>query len=135
MGVLLVCGGRRYSDITFAFDALDRMAARMTITAVRHGAARGADAIANAWARDRGYTIERFPADWTRGRSAGPERNHRMIMAKPHPVACVAFAGGGGTAGTVRLCRLHEIPVWHPDVQPVPPWETYAARTTALEGT
>lgn len=44
------------------------------------GGARGADAIGEEWAKIRGLPIERFDADWPKGRGAGFERN--QIMAK-----------------------------------------------------
>ena len=43
------------------------------------GCARGADKAGEAWARDHGVPVVRFPADWRRhGRKAGPMRNREM---------------------------------------------------------
>ncbi len=112
VGVLLVCGGRRFAARLAAFDALDRMARRMVIKCVRHGAAKGADSMADEWGHARGYPVERFPADWSRGCLAGYERNRRMAHTDPRPVACVAFPGGAGTASMADLCRYADIPVW-----------------------
>jgi hypothetical protein len=78
---------------------------------VRHGAARGADLLADAWAKVRGIPVDPYPADWaTYGRGAGPIRNRAMV-ADGNVVGCVAFPGGKGTADMVETCRAHGIPV------------------------
>ncbi len=64
VGVLLVCGGRDYADRARVWQVLDRTARRVEITAVRHGAATGADSLAGEWAVARGYTPDPCPADW-----------------------------------------------------------------------
>jgi hypothetical protein len=68
--------------------------------ALRHGVARGVDTIANDWARERGVTVERFPAQWTDpvtrqyNPSAGPIRNREMANKDPRADRCVAFWSG-----------------------------------------
>lgn len=48
-------------------------------TEIVSGGARGVDAIGEAWGRQRGLKVKRFPADWkTHGRRAGPIRNRQM---------------------------------------------------------
>ena len=43
------------------------------------GCASGADAIGERYAKENGFEVERYPADWERyGRSAGPRRNKQM---------------------------------------------------------
>ena len=43
------------------------------------GGACGADAIGERYARENGFKVEKYPADWkTYGRSAGPRRNKQM---------------------------------------------------------
>lgn len=117
-GVLLVCGGRNYADRERVFAALDRVAERMDITALRHGDAWGADRLAHQWAIARGVASEPRPADWSRGkgstalnRAAGPRRNAAML-AEGGVVAAVAFHGGAGTADMVGRCKNAGVPVW-----------------------
>ena len=112
VGVLLVCGGRDYADRERVWRVLDRTARRVEILAVRHGDADGADRFAGEWARERGYSEQRRPADWaSHGKSAGPRRNLAML-AEGGVVAVVAFPGGSGTAHMVREAKRAGLPVW-----------------------
>ncbi len=60
-------------------------------TTILHGGARGADQLASRIAARLGYAVEVYEADWSTGRRAGPDRNLRMLDAKPDLV--LAFAG------------------------------------------
>lgn len=56
-------------------------------TTVVHGGARGADSIADLVARELGFEVRCYPADWTKhGRAAGPLRNAEMLE-REHPDA------------------------------------------------
>jgi hypothetical protein len=109
---ILVCGGRDYANWP-AFDAtMWHVAVHYGATEIIHGAARGADRMADAWARMVGLRINPFPADWNRyGKSAGPVRNQQMLLeGRPHLV--VAFPGGRGTADMVRQAQAAGVPVF-----------------------
>jgi hypothetical protein len=108
---ILVCGGRDYADACALNEALDAIHRENTITRLIHGAARGADSLAAAWARSRGIPTLAFPADWRRdGKAAGFVRNARMLR-EGRPELVVAFPGGTGTAHMVNLARPAGIPV------------------------
>ncbi len=108
---ILVCGGRDYADATKVNDTLDNIVANIHAMSsgqsVRliHGAARGADSLAAAWASARGIAATAYPAKWDiHGRSAGYVRNKQMLdEGQPHLV--VAFPGGAGTAMMIRIAR------------------------------
>lgn len=102
---VLVCGGRRYSDVGRVRQVLDTLAAQAPVAVVLHGCAGGADSLAGQWARSRGVPEARFPADWDKhGKGAGPIRNQQMLdEGKPDVV--VAFPGGTGTADMTRRAR------------------------------
>lgn len=102
---LLVCGGRSYSDREKLFWVLDALHAATPVTLVIHGGANGADALAGAWAKERGIPVQVFDADWSsHGRAAGPIRNKAMLVeGKPNMVA--AFPGGAGTKNMVSQAR------------------------------
>jgi hypothetical protein len=106
----LICGGRDFRDTDFMEGALRALILHPHDAIVIHGAARGADTLADKWARAHGVTVESYPADWDRhGRAAGPIRNTEMLDRKPDVV--IAFPGGPGTADMVRKARAAGITV------------------------
>jgi hypothetical protein len=122
---LLVCGGRSYGRVpdgcppdqirshaevaarqSFLLrETLDVIHQATPIAVVIHGAAAGADAHADSWARLKGISVEPYKANWrTHGAKAGPIRNQQMLDAgKPDMV--VAFPGGRGTADMVKRAK------------------------------
>lgn len=60
----------------FADDALDK---GEEVTLIHGDCPTGADAIADFVAQEIGFEVIRYPADWSKGKKAGPERNRRMI--------------------------------------------------------
>jgi len=98
---------------------------------LRHGVAPGADCIANDWGKERGVTIERFPADWHPAsgynQAAGPQRNTKMARSDPRAHHCRAFWSGrmrkrtngreySGSLDMIKAALLHQI-----DVRITPP--------------
>lgn len=106
---VIVCGGRDFCDRAKMWEAMNHLCfPGMTIV---HGAAKGADGFAAAWAVSNRYLTWPFPADWdTYGKAAGPIRNQKMLdTAKP--IAVIAFPGGKGTAHMVSIARQAGVPV------------------------
>lgn len=107
-------GGRRLRDRGLVYDALDLVLAELGGTFLLvHGAAAGADTLADEWAADRGCTALPYPAQWTRpdgtrDLSAGHRRNAEMVALLPDQL--IAFPGGEGTASAVRMARRRAIP-------------------------
>lgn len=108
---LLVCGGRDFSDMKLVNETLNELHGRKKITLLIHGAARGADSLADRWAFRAEIPRKEFRADWSmHGRAAGPLRNQKMIdEGKPEMV--LAFSGGRGTADMIRRAKAANIPV------------------------
>lgn len=103
-----VCGGRDFADTDLLVATLDRLIVKGDV--IVHGDAKGADAKADFWARSRGRDVVRVPARWDSfGKGAGMRRN-AVIAALPLRLL-IAFPGGVGTAGMVRLARAKGIPV------------------------
>lgn len=109
---VLVCGGRDYRDRGAVYAALDSLHAEHRFSMVIAGGARGADALAADWARERGTPTEIYMADWEHfGRKAGPLRNGRML-AEGKPDLVVAFPGSKGTANMVEQARAAGVRVF-----------------------
>lgn len=117
---VLVCGGRHYQNkerVWTTLDGLNHPAGSIEVLIT--GGARGADNLAEGWARNRGdVCILVYPVteeDWRRGGlAAGPMRNQRMLD-ESEPELVVAFAGGSGTADMVRRARCRGVPIVYPD--------------------
>lgn len=102
-GVVLVTGGRDYAD-------RERVAAELSALApglVLHGAAKGADTLAESWARENGVHFASVPALWySHLRGAGPKRNAVLVeMCRRLGGTVLAFPGGNGTADCVRRAK------------------------------
>lgn len=108
---VLVTGGRDYDDRLKLFQVLEQLYEINQNIKIIHGAARGADTLADEWANKTGVRVEKHYADWTRhGRSAGAIRNNKM--AKSCIDFCVAFPGGNGTKHMIETCENAGIRTW-----------------------
>lgn len=110
---VLVCGGRDFKDRDLVYSTLDKVHAKYGHKmCVVHGAAEGADLMAEDWCKSREVAYIGVPAMWkTQGRAAGPIRNKRM-RDTTQPEACIAFPGGTGTNGMITLMREIGIEPW-----------------------
>jgi hypothetical protein len=83
---ILVCGDREWKDEDIIYEWLESFNESidwLEITLI-HGAARGADSIADKIARSFAWHVKPYPADWeTLGKKAGPMRNREMLKEKP----------------------------------------------------
>ena len=108
---VLVTGGRGFSDGEAVRQVLDHIANTAGLARVVHGAAKGADSLANDYARDKGIDVAAHPAQWDRfGNAAGPRRNAEMLEQEK-PDLVIAFSGGRGTADMTRRAREAGVPV------------------------
>ena len=123
---VIVCGGRGYDDLEFFcwyMDCINRK--HGPILCVVHGAASGADSLADRWARLRGIDTDPKPAAWgdidvpgavvkynRYGQPynvvAGYVRNTEM--AKRGADHLFAFPGGNGTDHMVSQAKKYNIP-------------------------
>ena len=106
---VIVCGSRRWHDRQRIADRMYDLPPGSTIV---HGAAQGADRIAEQEAQKCGHLIEAHPADWgSLGKRAGLVRN--SVMANLGADLCIAFWDGRstGTAHMMEEARKRAIPV------------------------
>lgn len=110
---VLITGGRDYQNHEHVSSVLGHFHSRTPITLLIHGAAKGADTLANEWALANDVPRELHPVsreEWRRlERAAGPIRNARMLESRPDVV--IAFPGGKGTANMTKLARQASVAV------------------------
>ena len=109
----MIAGGRDFDNYQYLVESVDSFINEYfpyeTIVVVS-GTARGADRLGEQYARERGYLIERYPADWDRyGKSAGFRRNEQMVAVAD---GAVMFWDGEshGTRHDIELSRKKGIP-------------------------
>lgn len=107
---VLVCGDRNWANRESIYQVLNEFPFD---TIIIHGAAPGADSIADEIATEFGFQIERFPANWNFGPRGGPIRNRQMLtVGKPDLV--IAFhkniAKSKGTKNMLLQATLSGVP-------------------------
>lgn len=141
---LLICGGRYYGRVKVPNNAKDAERAaqqraflpvwldklvqvRGVPSFVLSGGAKGADLLAEAWRRERGFVGRVEQADWDRlGRKAGRVRNKLMLdvlrAVRDAPKLVVAFPNRDarglpsiGTANMMEIARAAGIEVLEAD--------------------
>lgn len=90
---VIIAGGRDFRDYDLLAKTMNHLLSnvRDEITVVC-GKARGADTLGEQYAKEHGYSVQYFPADWNKyGKSAGYLRNTEMAK---NADALVAFWNG-----------------------------------------
>jgi len=115
---VLVTGSRDWTDLLtldIALGSEQGMAAiDLRPLVVVHGGARGADAMADAWARRNGFAVEKHPAIWRPNGVYNPQagllRNREMVRLGAD--VCLAFirSGSRGASHCARLAEEAGIP-------------------------
>lgn len=108
---ILVCGDRNWNDHNMIWAVLDKLPSN---TIIVHGAARGADRMANDVAEALGLTVEPHKAQWDLyGRSAGVRRNQEMLDSGIDQVHAFHddLGHSKGTGDMVRRAKKAGVPV------------------------
>jgi peptidoglycan/xylan/chitin deacetylase (PgdA/CDA1 family) len=99
---VIVCGSREWTNKKVARMVLEELPPGTTVIHGDNGndeCTLGADRIAGQIAKELGLDVIPEPADWSRGKRGGPERNQRMIdKYEPHFVIALhdkIWAGKG----------------------------------------
>ncbi len=75
------------------------------------GGCKGADMLGERYAKENGFQIERYPADWQKyGKSAGPKRNLEMAKACDYAI-CFWDGKSHGTASMISYAKKLKKPV------------------------
>lgn len=109
---VIIAGGRNFPDYPLLAQTMDHLLSNTSDEIVCIcGKARGADALGERYAIERGYPILYFPAEWEKyGRIAGYLRNTEMAR---NADALVAFWDGRspGTKHMIETAKKHGLKV------------------------
>lgn len=112
---LLVAGSRTFTDYKLLEEKLNRLLLYKDKVCIVSGGARGADALAKRYAFEHGYEYKEFPADWSKGKSAGFVRNRQMheFISKQNDRGVVLFWDGKshGTKHSISLAKEFDNPI------------------------
>lgn len=111
---VIIAGTRTFSNYALLADYADKklsaISAHEDIEIVSGGAS-GADALGEQYAKERGYHIKRFNAEWDKyGYSAGPRRNKQMAE---YADALLAYWDGHsrGTRNMIELAKEYGLKI------------------------
>lgn len=107
---ILITGSRKWLGYNRLYAALAAEVGGHDI--IVHGAnPTGADAFADVWAKSHSRQVETHPANWAKGKSAGPARNQEMVNLGAD--LCIAFIDreSRGTRDCARRAEKAGIPV------------------------
>ena len=111
---VVVAGCRNYDNYNDAKEYID-----FCISGIRErfnlvfvsGGCRGSDMLGERYAKENGYKIERYPADWEKyGKSAGPIRNKEMAEIGDYFI-CFWDYKSRGTKTMIEYARALNKPV------------------------
>lgn len=110
---IIVAGGRNFNNYELLRDSLDRIFQRLKKEniVIISGTAKGADSLGEQYSKERGYKLEKFPANWNRFQmAAGPIRNEQMAQVAD---ALVLFWNGKsrGSADMLERAKKHSLKV------------------------
>jgi hypothetical protein len=103
---LAIVGSRHFVDYYRFCSELQRwMDEHGSPKAIVSGGARGADAMAARFARDRKIALIEYVADWrAHGKAAGPMRNAQIVESATHMLAFPSHSGRG-TQDSIRKAQ------------------------------
>lgn len=109
---VIIAGTRDFNNYHLLKMKLDKILSNITDDIVIvSGKARGADTLGEKYAKEKGYQIAEFPADWEKfGRSAGYKRNVQMAE---YADACVCFWDGRspGTKHMINIANQYKLQI------------------------
>lgn len=111
---LLVCGSHSIQNPQWVKDQIEvywywNLAGYEDLTMIE-GAAKGIDTIAKEYARENGWKIEEYPAEWDKfGKSASYIRNEIMVKAADE-VLILWDGESKGTKHDIDLCEKYNKP-------------------------
>lgn len=109
---VLITGSRSWTDYRTIVEAFQKIISDSPVTLISGNCPQGADFLCEKAAKELGWDIELYPADWDKyGKRAGFLRNTEMVELGAE--LCLAFIHNDskGASMTVRLAKAKGIPV------------------------
>ena len=111
---VVIAGCRDYNNYNEAKNFIDlclRDIKKDNEIVIVSGGAGGADALGEQYAKENGFAVEKYPADWKNyGKSAGPKRNKQMAEVSDY-VICFWDEESKGTKSMIDYARKCGKPV------------------------
>ena len=106
---IVIAGCRDYGNYEEAREYIDfcisKINEKYTLIFVS-GGCQGADKLCERYAVEKGYGIERYPAEWKKyGRSAGPKRNMKMAEVADY-IICFWNGKSRGTKSMIECAKI-----------------------------
>jgi hypothetical protein len=107
---VIIAGSRDFDDYKLLRSYCDHILQDQTDIEVVSGTAKGADHMGERYAIEKGYKITRFPANWSKGKSAGFIRNEEMAK---HGDALIAFwnSASKGTEHMINIATKYKLKI------------------------
>ena len=100
---VIIAGGRTFNDYDLLYQNCDKVLRIKNEIEIVSGTANGADKLGERYAKEKGYPIKQFPANWDKyGKSAGYKRNEEMAKYADGLIAC----WDGKSKGTKHMSDL-----------------------------
>ena len=108
---IIIAGGRTFNNYDLLTQSCDKALSLQTEVEIVSGTANGADKLGEKYAKEKGYSVKQFPAEWDKhGKSAGYIRNEEMAK---YADALIAFWDGKskGTKHMIDLAKRYNLKV------------------------
>jgi len=108
---IIIAGARLFTDYSLLKINCDKILSLQNEIEIVSGTANGADKLGEKYAKEKGYLLKKFPANWDAyGKSAGYKRNEEMAL---YSDALIAFWDGNskGTKHMIDLAKKHGLKV------------------------
>jgi hypothetical protein len=101
---IIIAGGRNFTDYKKLYQVCDQLLQDQTTIEIVSGAHyKGAGKLGEQYAKEKGYKITQFSADWNKfGKATGPKRNQEMAN---YADALIAF-WDGKSKGTKHMQKV-----------------------------
>ncbi len=107
---VIIAGGRKFKDYDKLCRFCNYMLQNQQEIIIISGCAMGADKLGERYAKEKGYSIKQFPANWNIGKSAGYVRNEEMAK---YADALIIFWDGKskGSEHMINLAKKYNLKI------------------------